>query len=97
MEAFRASGLDHPRTTVISVPPDVRVALLATGRFVTIFPASVLRFPVRRPDIRVLPVRLPNASVPSGIVTIKNRPLNPVTQLVIDCAREVAKPLAKRK
>jgi DNA-binding transcriptional LysR family regulator len=97
MEAFRASGLDHPRTTVITVPPDVRIALLATGRFLTIFPASVLLFPVRRPDIRVLPVRLPNASVPSGIVTIKNRPLNPVTQLVIDCAREVAKPLAKRK
>lgn len=97
MEAFRASGLDHPRTTVITVPPDMRIALLATGRFLTIFPASVLRFPVRRPDIQVLRVRLPNASVPGGIVTIKNRPLNPVTQLVIDCAREVAKPLAKRK
>jgi hypothetical protein len=37
------------------------------------------------------------ARLPSGIVTLKNRALSPVAQLFIDCAREVAKPLAKRK
>jgi hypothetical protein len=31
---------------------------------------------------------------PNGIVTLKNRTLSPVAQLFIDCAREVAKPLA---
>ena len=45
MEAFRASGLDYPRATVVTVPPEVRISLLATGRFLTIVPASVLRFP----------------------------------------------------
>jgi hypothetical protein len=34
---------------------------------------------------------------PNGIVTLKNRTLSPVAQLFIDCAREVAKPLAKTK
>jgi DNA-binding transcriptional LysR family regulator len=97
MEAFRASGLDYPRTSVVTDSPQVRMSLLATGRFVTIFPASALRFPTRRSEIKALPVELPMARPPSGIVTLKNRALSPVAQLFIDCAREVAKPLAKRK
>jgi hypothetical protein len=32
---------------------------------------------------------------PIGIVTLKNRTLNPAAQLFINCAREVVKPLAK--
>src|SRR6266581_1071625 len=96
-EAFRSSGLDYPRTTVVADSPEVRISLLATGRFVTIFPASVLRFPTMRPEIKVLPVKLQMAHVQNVIVTPKNRALSPVAQLFIDCAREVAKPLAKRK
>ena len=97
LEAFRASGLDYPRVTVVTDAPHMRVSLLATGRFVTIFPASALRFPTRRSEIKVLPVDLPMARLPNRIVTLKNRTLSPVAQLFIDCAREVAKPLAKRK
>jgi hypothetical protein len=37
------------------------------------------------------------ARLANGSVTLKNRTLSPVTQLFIDWAREVAKPLAKRK
>src|SRR5215470_17214791 len=40
MEAFRSSGLDCPRTTVVAIPPEVRISLLMTGHFLTIFPAS---------------------------------------------------------
>jgi DNA-binding transcriptional LysR family regulator len=94
-EAFRASGLDYPRTTVVTDSPQVRISLLATGRFVTIFPASALRFPARRPEIKILPVELPMAGLANGIVTLKNRTLSPVAQLFIERAREVAKPLAK--
>jgi DNA-binding transcriptional LysR family regulator len=97
MEAFRSCGLDYPRTTVVTIPPDIRISLLATGHFLTIFSASALRFPIRRPELRVLPVELPMARVPSGIVTLKNRMLSPVAQLFVDAARKVAKPLAKRK
>ena len=95
MEAFRASGLDYPRATVFTIPAEVRISLLATGRFLTIFPTSVLRFPTKRPELKVLPVELPIARVPIGIVTLKNRTLSPVAQLFIEHAREVAKPLAK--
>jgi DNA-binding transcriptional LysR family regulator len=63
----------------------------------TIFSTSVLRFSTTRQELKVLPIELPLARVPVGIVTLKNRSLSPVAQLLINCAREVAKPMAKRR
>ena len=97
MDAFRTSGLDYPRVSVVTDCPHMRISLLATGRFVTIFPASAFRFLAKRSELRILPVELPTARRPNGIVTLKNRALSPVAKLFIGCAREVAKPLAKRK
>ena len=97
MDAFRASGLDYPRVSVVTDCPHMRISLLATSRFVTIFPASAFRFLTKRSELKVLPVELPMARRPNGIVTLKNRALSPVAKLFIDCARDVAKPLAKRK
>lgn len=97
MGAFGAAGLDYPRTTLVTDSPHVRMSLLATGRFLTIFPASTLRFPTQRSELSVLPVKLPMAGVPNGIVTAKDRTLSPVARLFIDTAREVAGPLAKKK
>ena len=91
--AFRASGFDYPRATTFSLPTEARLGLLATGRFLTIVSTSVLRFPTKRAGIKVLPVDLPIASMPIGIVTVKNRSLNPAVELFIDFAREVAKSL----
>jgi DNA-binding transcriptional LysR family regulator len=96
MEVFRASGLDYPRVTVVTSTPQVRISFLATGRFLSIFPTSALRFPTRRPELKVLPVELPHARVPIGIVTLKNRTLSPTAQLFIEHAREVAKPLTRK-
>lgn len=96
-EAFRACGLDYPRATVVTYPREVRMNLLATGRFLTIVSASVSRFPTTRPEFKVLPVKLSVARVPNGIITLKNRTLSPVARLFIEHAREVAKPLATRK
>jgi DNA-binding transcriptional LysR family regulator len=97
LKAFRASGLDYPRATVVTDSPHMRVSLLATGRFITVFPASALRFLARGSALKVLPVDLPTARRPNGIVTLKGRALSPVAQLMIDSARELAKPMAKRK
>jgi DNA-binding transcriptional LysR family regulator len=95
MEAFRSGGLDYPRATVVTFPIEARMSLLATGRFLTIFSSSVLRFPTRRPEIKVLPVEMPKAHVPNGIVTLKGRTLSPVAQLFIEHARELAKSMAR--
>jgi DNA-binding transcriptional LysR family regulator len=96
LEAFRARGLDYPRTVVVTESSEVRTSLLATGRFVTIFPAFALRFSARSLEIKALRVELPMARLPNGIVVPKTRALSPVAQLFIDCAREVAKSLAKQ-
>jgi DNA-binding transcriptional LysR family regulator len=97
MKAFAASGLDYPRLTIVTDSLPARMSLLATGRYLTIFPASAVRLPAQRPDLKVLPVEVPMAPVPNGIVTMKNRTLNPVGRLFIDTAREVAKLLTKKK
>jgi DNA-binding transcriptional LysR family regulator len=94
-DAFRANGLGYPRVTVVTGTPQVRVSLLETGRFLTIFPASALRFPTERPEIKVLPVNLSKARIANGIVSLKNRTLSPAARLFIDGARELAKTLAK--
>ena len=95
-EMFRAKGLDYPRAKVVSFPIGVRTSLLATGRFLTILPLSVLRFPTKPSGIKELPIDLPLAGR-VGIATVKNRALSPAAQLFIDAARQVAKPLARRK
>ena len=95
LRAFAASGLDYPRPTVVTLTPEVRMSLLATGRFITIFPASTVRFSARRSEIKVLPVELGVPRVPSGIVTLKDRSVSPVAKLFIESCREVAKVLAK--
>jgi len=94
-EAFHASGLDYPLVTVVTLTAEVRMSLLATGRFLSIFPASALRFSARHSEFKVLPVELPMARLPNEIVTLKNRALSPVARLFIDSTREVAKTHAK--
>ena len=94
-EAFRAGGLNYPRSTVVTDSPEARLSLLASGQFVTIFPASALRVPARRFDIKVLPVELPTAQLPNEIVTLKGRALSKPAQFFIDDAREFAKQMAK--
>ncbi len=42
-EAFRVAGLPYPFTTLITAAPDMRISLLATGRFLSMFPDSVLK------------------------------------------------------
>ena len=96
LDVLRASGLDHPRIAVFATQPGARLNLVATGRFLTIMTISVLRFS-KSPEIAVLPVKLQHARAPVGIITLKNRTLSPVAQLFIETAREVAKPLARRK
>ena len=83
--------------TVAADAIDVRVSLLATGRFLTMFNPSVLRLPTKRQEIIALPVELPIAAAPIGIFSLNNRTLSPVTKLFIECALEVAKPRARHK
>jgi DNA-binding transcriptional LysR family regulator len=94
-EAFRASGLDLPRSAVVTDSIPARAALTAGGRYLTIVPDSVFRFPATQSGLKALPADLPTARRAVGIVTLKNRTISPGAQLFIDCARETAGLFAK--
>lgn len=96
-QAFRAGGFEYPRATVVTDSPHMRVSLLETGRFITVFPSSALKFLTKGAALKVLPVELPAARRPNGIVTVKDRAVSSLVQIVMDSARELAKPTAKRK
>jgi DNA-binding transcriptional LysR family regulator len=90
-EIFRASGLPMPRLTVTTVSVNLRTELLATGRFLTVFPSFSLRLPRRHPSLRALRVKLPSPQIPIAIVTLKDRTQNPSAKLFIDQVREITK------
>jgi len=93
--AFRAAGLEMPRSTVITYSLQFHYALMATGRYLGLIPGSMLHFNAKRLGLAVVPVEAALRPGPAGIVTLKNRTLSPIAQLFIETAREIAKPLAK--
>jgi len=95
-EAFSASGLPYPRVTVTTFPKEMRMNLLLTDRFLTISPTSDLRLPTKRPEFRALALRLPIATIPIGIITLRNRPLNGVGEIFLDHARDVARSIGAK-
>ncbi|HLQ91186.1 MAG TPA: LysR family transcriptional regulator [Xanthobacteraceae bacterium] len=94
-EVFRASGLPSPRLTVSTVSVNLRNELLATGRFLTVFPSFSLRLPRRHPSLRALRVDLPDTRIAIAIVTLKNRTLSPIVELFIDKVRDITRPLVR--
>ena len=95
-DAFRESGLRFPPKGAAMGTLHLFCALLARESFLAIVPSSLLQFG-SLPPLKVLPVKLPLPAWPVGIMTLKNRTLSRAVQLFIDCAREVAKPLAKHQ
>jgi DNA-binding transcriptional LysR family regulator len=94
-DTFRANGREPPILTVPTLSVFMQNELLATGRFLTVFPGFMLKVPGRFPPLKALPVALLNPAMPIGMITLKGRTLTPVAQMFIDNARALAKPLGK--
>jgi len=94
-ESFRASGVKIPQPKVISFSYHLRCNLLATGRYLSVVPRSLLHFGDFGASLKVLPVKLPIESRPVAIITLKGRTLSPVAGLFIECARDVVKRLTR--
>jgi DNA-binding transcriptional LysR family regulator len=95
-KAFHTAGLEVPRTCVSVHSIQMQIALLATGRFITILPETMMRFSAERLGLKSLPVDLPIEATPVAIVTLKNRELPPAGRLFVEYARAAAQRLAKR-
>ena len=97
IDAFRTTGLEPPRATVYAEAINVRIRLAATGPFLAVIPASMLKFHAQHASIKKLSVELPMTQRSIGVITLKNRTLSPLAQNFIECAREAAKPLSRRQ
>lgn len=95
VDAFRANGLDMPKRTVLTTSLQLQIGLLATERFLSIVPDSLLHFSSKRFGIRALPIELAVPPQLIGIVTLKNRTISSAARIFIQTAREVTKALSK--
>jgi len=90
-EAFKAHGLEVPQERVSASSILLRNHLLATGRFLTVLPDSVLRYNAKQWSLKALPVDLGVKPRSIAIVTLKNRTVSPVVRLFVEHLRAVAK------
>ena len=95
-DAFRSRGVEAPRATIYVETTSMKIKLAATGRFLAVVPASMLKLQENRALISKLPVEISATRTQVGIITLKNRMLGPLARLFIECAREVATGLGRK-
>jgi DNA-binding transcriptional LysR family regulator len=94
--AFQMHGVEMPRISMKTISVHLRANMVATGKFITTFPRSVVDLYADRFGLKVLPVDLPNSSWPVKIATLRNRTLSSVAERFIACARDTARPAAAK-
>ena len=93
IDSFRTMGLDVPQKKIVSVSVQVQIGLVATHRYFTILPDSMLHFSARRLSLKALPIKLKIEPFNVGIVTLKKRTISPAAHEFIRMARDITKPL----
>lgn len=94
-EAFRSKGLTLPKRSIVSDSVPLRSLLLATSHYLSVMPASALRFAANQLPVKVLPVSMPAFTQPTEITVLKNRTSSPVVQRFIECCRKVVRSLPR--
>ena len=87
MEAFRTRGLQPPAVSFVTYSVTLRTSLLATGRYVSVLPRSMMSLYARRMSVKVLPIKLAIRKWPVVVATLKNRTLSPVADMFIENLR----------
>ena len=93
-DVFRSKGLELPPISVYTTSMNLRLALLASGNYLSCIPRSIYRYGAQGRPLKALPVDM-GLRLPVSIFTLKQRTLSPVVQVFIDHAREVAKTMAE--
>jgi DNA-binding transcriptional LysR family regulator len=89
-EAFRARGLDLPKSNLVTLAAPLRAHFLANGRHVS----AIARSLARHYSLVELPIDLPKWEFPLSLVTLKTRTLTPVVERFIEFTRTAARALA---
>ncbi|VWB37828.1 hypothetical protein BLA6993_01673 [Burkholderia lata] len=93
VDAFRAIGTEPADARVLTGSLNLRRTLLRTGGFVTVMPHSLLHYGPDREWIKVLPIDLPAWTVPTMLITLRNRTLSTVAERFAEYARKLARSL----
>jgi len=95
--AFRTNDLPVPETIVSTYSTILRHNLVATGRYITVLPKSMVQVMAKSLSLVALPVRLPATRRMMAVVSLRNRTLSPIALLFINTVCTVAKPPTKVK
>ena len=93
-EAFKSHGLEAPQEKVTASSMLLRSQLLATGRYLTVLPESVVRCNAKQWALKVLPVELGMKPMAVTLITLRNRTASPVVELFVEQVRAVAKTMS---
>lgn len=88
-DAFRSKGLHPPKETVSASSMLLRSRLLAAGRYLTVLPASVMRYNARAWALKALPIDLETVPMCVTLITLKHRTLSPVVGLFVEQVRTI--------
>jgi DNA-binding transcriptional LysR family regulator len=86
-DVFRRRKLRLPHAAVTTQSMYMRLNLLATGRFLTVLPVTMLRHPSNRAWLRALAVDLSDTAGPNAFITLKKRPATGAVKLFVDESR----------
>jgi molybdate transport repressor ModE-like protein len=92
-DAFAHAGLGPPKVFLSTYSVELRIKLVATGRYIAACARSVIQ-PEAERFLKILPVAFPPRPWPIVLVTLKRRTLNPVAQRFIEHLRDCTKTLA---
>lgn len=95
-QAFESCGAQLPRERVSANSILLRNQLLATGRFLTVLPESVLRYNARRWSLKALPIGLQVKPLSVASLTLRHRSAGPVVELFMENVRAVVKMMGRR-
>jgi len=95
-DAFKAARLRLPRRIVTTRSVLLLTGLVATGRFLTILPRTVVHFCATNLGLKVLPVDVRIRPYPVGIITLKNRTPSPAVKLFVEQVGDAIKDFTKR-
>jgi DNA-binding transcriptional LysR family regulator len=94
VDLFRRRKLPLPPAIVTTLSIHMRLDLLASGGFLTILPAQMLRSPAQRAWLRALDVDLRDSLQPIAAITLKKRRLGGAVKLFEQTSTEVCNTMA---
>jgi DNA-binding transcriptional LysR family regulator len=89
-DAFRAKGFPAPSPSLTTYSMLLRLQMLASGKYITAFPRSLVDYNAKRWSLNILPFDL-GKGLPVAVVTLKHRTLSPPVRLFIEHARAASK------